>query len=241
MPLDVREVVARRGDLGTFVVHMTRDREGTSSKEALKQILQTRTIRATSPFGHAVKKLEQAHQPTDSQKTACFTETPLEYVYLLLNEISGRQVALRPYGVAVTKKVAREGSVNPVWYIDQTPGHHWIGNEVNLLVDAAITAGDFDASPIAKICPFIEQMGTHRNADGTYAYRKEFWWEREWRKLGDYRLPDTFIVLCPTADRVEVQAVAPPGRTASFIDPAWGLERIIAALAGFTENEVEML
>ena len=246
MAIDVREVVARRGDLGTFVVHMARDREDVLAKEALKKIIEGKQITATSPFGHAVKRLESKSLSTNSQKAVCFTETPLEYVYLLLNEISGRQVALKPYGVAITKKVARKTGVNPVWYVDITPRNpvvDWLSKSINDLVDQGIATGNFDQTPIAKIAPFIEQMGTKQNAaTGEYEYRKEFWWEREWRIVGNYTLPERIIVLCPSNDRAEIEAaVVKAGLKASFVDPAWGLERIIASLAGFSASEVEML
>jgi hypothetical protein len=98
--------------------------------------------------------------------------------------------------------MARDAGINPVWYTDITPGHDWLMNSVNQLIDSALdhlqqlrAGGDavttFGQYAIAKLTPFIEQMGSGPN------YRKEFWWEREWRYCGDMVLPLHFIVVAP--------------------------------------------
>lgn len=90
--------------------------------------------------------------------------------------IDGRAVQLQPYGIALPKKMGRSMGVNPVWYLDMSPGpHEWLTNPFNALIESAIDAGKFDESDIAKLAPFVEQMGTNR----ARTFRKEFWWERE--------------------------------------------------------------
>ncbi len=151
-------------------------------------------------------------------------------------------VKFEPYGIAITRRQGRLCGVNPVWYLDMTPGHDWLTNPMNALIDAAIQTGNFGLRSVAKLAPFIEQMGAGvRDAD-EQPYRKEFWWEREWRHSGHFRLPNTFIVLCPNEDRREIERVleregafAP---NVSFVDPAWSLEMIIGSLAGFSVNEL---
>jgi len=193
-------------------------------------------------MGHAVSCLKKAGHSTDSQKVVCFTETPLEYVYLMLEEIDGRDVKLKPYGVALTKRVARQRGINPIWYVDITPGHDWISKSINKIIDEAIETGRFGIKPIARIAPFIEQMGSKMNDLGGYEYRKEFWWEREWRYLGDFALPDRLIVLCPADEFSRMKSICcRSSLKASFSDPAWGLERIIASLAGFDLADIEVL
>jgi hypothetical protein len=85
--------------------------------------------------------------------------------------------------------------------------------------------------------PFIEQMGTFPGGS-----RKEFWWEREWRRVGHYALPDRVIGLCPESEIDDFRrSTANRVTEYAFIDPRWGLERIIAHLAGFDEADVEIL
>jgi hypothetical protein len=169
----------------------------------------------------------------------------MAHLSLLTKEIEGRTVKFEPYGIAITRKQGRKQAVNPVWYIDITPGHDWLTNPLNALVSKAIESGDFDTSEISKIAPFIEQMGAGPGDPGAGipAYRKEFWWEREWRHVGDFYLPNTYIVLCPVADipelRKVISAINENSRPhVSFVDPTWSLESIIGKLAGFSGSEL---
>ena len=124
-----------------------------------------------------------------------------------------------------------------MWYVDITPGHEWLTNPLNNLIDFAIESGDFANSDIARLAPFIEQMGTQQGN-----YRKEFWWEREWRHVGHFDLPPRFIGICPADEMNELSViVADAGREAAWIDPTWGLEEIIGRLAGFGPNEVSVI
>lgn len=237
MPVDIREIVARRTDLGTFLVHLTRGTLVAVARQNLRQILSDGQIEARSSFGPAVRKLEAAHLPTDSQRCVCFTETPLEHTHLLLEDIVARDIRLAPYGIAIPKKLGRSKGVNPVWYQDITPGHRWLTQPVDALIEAAIADHSFAGSPIEEIAPFIEQMGTQRGG-----YRKEFWWEREWRMRGNFALPDRVIVLCPENEIPDfTRLVRELGRHASFVDPTWGLEQLIARLAQFTADETDIL
>ncbi|MEU7970696.1 hypothetical protein AB0B48_01485 [Micromonospora sp. NPDC049089] len=77
-------------------------------------------IEARSPFGPA-----SMHEPNltyaATQKVVCFTETPLEHTWMMLEDIDKRDVHFQPYGLAVTKTTARLAACNPVWYSDITP------------------------------------------------------------------------------------------------------------------------
>jgi hypothetical protein len=174
------------------------------------------------------------------------TETPLEYVHLLLQQIDNRQVQFEPYGIAFPKKLGRARGVNPVWYVDITPGHDWLMGPVNGLLSEAIAANELDTAPIGKLAPFIEQMGTQPGTPGNPGYRKEFWWEREWRHVRTFRLPEHVIVLCPEDQFDDFGAVVDdPGNlflgTAKFVDPRWGLEQIISRLSGYRPQDSDIL
>ena len=78
-------------------------------------------------------------------------------------------------------------------------------------------------------------MGTGQN------YKKEFWWEREWRHVGDFTLPENYIVLCPEHEIGALEQFTqslPQPRRVRMIDPFCGLDQIIARLAGFDDEEV---
>jgi hypothetical protein len=97
----------------------------------------------------------------------------------------------------------------------------------------------FEASQIARIAPFIEQMGTGEG------YRKEFWWEREWRKVGTlwFRWENGVAAFAPEDDHEAFTRDLEAGWEGSqelppLLDPRWGLERMIAALRGLPPSDV---
>jgi hypothetical protein len=95
------------------------------------------------------------------------------------------------------------------------------------------------SAPILRLTPFIEQMG---NPSGR---RKEFWWERAWRHVGDlsFGTDDIVVVFAPEDEHDDLQerlsrrprfasrmpAIA--SNMPAFVDAQWGLERMIGALA----------
>lgn len=194
----------------------------------------------------AYKKLTKGSGDENCQRVVCFTETPLENVSLLAEHIDGREMQFSPYGIAISRKQGRKRGVNPVWYLDITPGHDWLTQPINTLIQEAIDKGQFKDQPISKISPFLEQMGTHTSGIEPWegSYRKEFWWEREWRHTGNFDLPTNYIILCPSSEILTVKAAIDeldefdrPNKV-SYIDPRWSLEMIIGKLAGFGSDEL---
>ena len=144
------------------------------------------------------------------------------------------------YGIALPKKLGRDRGVNPVWYVDINPSHDWPSKYFSQLVSKAIASGAFEESDIARLAPLIEQMGS----SALHGYRKEFWWEREWRHIGDFSLPLKMIILCPEDEIEGLRASLEAGEVgyrAKFIDPYWNLEQIIARLAGFPASDTDTL
>jgi Putative abortive phage resistance protein AbiGi, antitoxin len=235
----IRGILHRRTDLSTFVVHLTRRRDANySAADALGDIARTRRLEARSPMGWAKQQDDPNDATRQSQRVVCFSETPLEHVNLMCGDIEGRAIAMEPYGVALTKYKARKLGINPVWYVDTTPGRDWtIANTLDYLRDAAAEHAradreDFHTYTFAKLFPFMEQMGTWPQG------RKEFWWEREWRHVGHLSLPPVGVIwLCPAADIDAVTARA-GYELKPWIDPTWGLEEIIAHLADFPLYDV---
>jgi hypothetical protein len=126
---------------------------------------------------------------------------------------------------------------SPVWYIDITPGHDFLTKSVDKMIDAAQSKGNFRDSPMARICPFIEQMGTGVRVSDGRNYQKEFWWEREWRHVGDFRFRESDIAFgfAPEAyiEEFEDFMHRPKRRSVRFVDSTWSTERMIAHLARY--------
>jgi hypothetical protein len=101
-----------------------------------------------------------------------------------------------------------------------------------------------ERSPIAAVAPFIETMGPVGPVG--QVHRREFWWEREWRYQGnlEFSWSDVVAVFAPRhlhailqaelreAEAKRAEAEEPP----AILDPRWGLERMIAALAGVPDE-----
>lgn len=233
----IKDLLYRRSDLSTFLVHFTR---GDSHEEALTNLvnmLRNHAIEARTAYGMATD-LDYRTSTTDvSQRTVCFTDTPLEHCWMMVREIEKRRWKFQPYGIAFTKGYARSRGCNPVWYIDQTPGYTWLTHAVNRLVQAAkeqATADPFldpETLDILQITPFFEQSGAG----------KDFAWEREWRFRGNFHFGGPHNVMAVFAPEVLHLALRShiasfsnewAGRNVPLLDPEWGLEQMLVAMSG---------
>jgi hypothetical protein len=254
--LSIEEVLNRRSDLSTFIVHLTRDHgDGETAKTRLLSIIAERRLRAgATPRGWAASvrrppayvDLCLTDEQLATQVAISFSETPLEHIYSLYANIANRQVHLSPYGLAITKMVARRAGVNPVWYVDLTPAvpeHPMrIRNALNHLVVKATAEGWF--GEIRDLFQCVEGMQTRRDNQGNITTQVEFWWEREWRHVYDMGLAliwDKIIWLCPEPEIPEITNAVNGGNAATpvhCIDPGWSLERIVGHLAGFSAGDM---
>lgn len=244
MSVSIQDALRTRGDLSTFLVHLTRARENATALDALTTIIAERRLRAATPMGWAKYQDEHQDQGRQTQRTVCFSETPLQHVQTLFADIEGRSIHLVPYGVALTKIVARRVGVNPIWYVDMTTrgGRRWEeARALDELREGAIASGNFHGSAVAKLLPFFEPMGSWPNS------RKEFWWEREWRRRGDVDLApiwDKLIWLCPEEDhtviRQQLTGSSNGAREPVVLDPRWGMEELIARLCRLEADDVSI-
>ena len=238
--MDLKEILNRRTDLSTFLVHLTREYNNRSARQNLERIIEAGVIRARNVYGMlASRQDELPEEAAQAQQVVCFSETPLEYTYLMVQEIQNRQFHFGPYGIAIPKMMGRTKAVNPVWYLDMTPGHDWLTVNVDRLVERYIDE-DCEDSDLAAIFPFMEQMGTWPGNAGPN--RKEFWWEREWRHVGNFDISgEPFICLCPEDEIDDFNGLLEESEhDARCIDPRWSLEKIIAKLSGFRDQDVDV-
>ncbi|MFC9689838.1 abortive infection system antitoxin AbiGi family protein [Kribbella sp. NPDC056951] len=237
----IEQLLHRRTDLSTFLVHLTKDTENHTARDNLLSIAESRTIEARSPFGLAKQHDQLLHRTRATQRVVCFSETPLEHTWMMVRDIHGRQESFTKYGLVFTKAICRRRGCNPVWYLDISVGHDWLSNPVNRQVDRAIAEstveGTVDSRRLAlqdilRLTPFMEKMG---NPNGQ---RKEFSWEREWRHVGDFSfksVENVVALLAPEDDHSALRddlSYSWKRRSIPLIDPDWGLERMISVLSG---------
>ena len=256
----IEELLHRRSDLSTFLVHMTRAGVTTTARQNLVSMIAGNededgisAIQARSPYGPA-RDYDDRLGLVATQKAVCFTETPLEHIWMMLAHIERRSVHFEPWGLVTTKSAARAAGCSPVWYTNKA-ATDWTTNPIRFvrqMIKEALdrSRGDDDdindeklqQEAIFRITPFVEDMGP--SVDGT---PKEFWWEREWRHVGDYSLkfPSRIVaILAPEAEHESLREefaglqVHRRRQTRPLLDPTWGLERMIAALSGVNADYV---
>lgn len=255
---EIEELLHRRSDLSTFLVHLTRAGGTSTARQNLISMIGgdddgVSAIQARSPYGPA-RDYDKYLGLVATQKAVCFTETPLEHIWMMLEDIERRTVNFEPWGLVTTKAAARAAGCSPVWYTNKA-ATNWTTNPIRYvrqMIDEAvarshdangtIVADKLQEEPVFRITPFVEDMGPA--IDGT---PKEFWWEREWRHIGDYSLgfPSRIVaILAPEGEhesvRQELAGLQIPERwhTRPLLDPKWGLERMIATLSGVNEDYV---
>jgi hypothetical protein len=242
---DIQEVLNRRSDLSTFVVHLSREFEGSPAKDNLRKIIAEGSLRAKTARGWA--RYVSDKKRGETQNVVCFTETPLDHIYLQAGPIKDREFQFQPYGIALTKMQARRRGINPVWYVDESPsGRDWtITSALNELLESAVGV-NFQNSPLVHLLPFFEPMYRRKGRDSEWS-TYEWWWEREWRHVGHFYFnpgTDVAFYLCPESDIQEFNALLektkrnvgdPPP---PCIDPAWGLERILAHLLKLPSKDI---
>ncbi|MEM9610940.1 MAG: hypothetical protein AAGA99_26260 [Actinomycetota bacterium] len=219
----IRELLSRRPDLSTFLVHLTKSDRGNAAGE-LSSILRDRQLLARhSPTLMNTVLEAQVGRLGDTapmrRNVVCMTDTPLDGIWMMCQDIESRGTRLQPFGLVFTRAWGRRSGVNPVFYVDQTPGHPWLTVPMNRL---AATLNDKQLDDLAAVLPFVETMGPG----------KDFAWEREWRHVGDlpFELSDIVAVIAPEDWHQHLASTLQVDRP--WIDPEWSLQRMIAALAG---------
>ncbi|MEO8347815.1 MAG: hypothetical protein ABI610_02800 [Acidobacteriota bacterium] len=129
--------------------------------------------------------------------------------------------------------------------MDLTEPAPWpLRNAINSVIDRATTGGWF--AEVQHVFPFIELMYTRRDNAGAVRTQNEWWWEREWRHVGDVDLTpiwNKILWLCPASEIPAIEALVrvrggDPAAAVRCVDPNWGLERIVGRLMGLSDDDL---
>jgi len=216
----IEQVLAGRADYSSFLAHLTRKGARLSARRVLKKILRDRCLRARDAhclFRHRVPRGAEQYF-----NVVCFTEAPLHQIKTFIGKIEGRDIHLGPYGLVFTKEFVSEAGGNPALYVN-TQHHRQLRDAANALFEQAEDEG-FANSALTPLLPYINIFG--RTAGGG---RYDFYWEREWRVVGDlhFDYDDVVVGLCPE-DRIE--GFEDEFHDVRFIYPGWSLDAIITHL-----------
>ncbi len=255
MAQKIEDLLHRRTDLSTFFVHFTQGIDLGSAQESILKIVKDKEIMALSNFGMA-KNLantysEALKEASLEQKVCCFTETPLEHCWMMVEDIEHRDCEFKPYGIVFSKDFGMKQGLNPVWYLNTTPRTDHLTVPINHMVESCreeldtgrpieMRRREYRDEPksirfeILRTTPFMEQVGA------TTFGRKDFSWEREWRKVGGFKFDpgDVVAVLAPedrhgvVRQKIEGTNEEWKRRAVPLLDPKWGLERMVLTLSG---------
>lgn len=230
---DIEEVLNFRTDISPFLVHLTKDTDNKKAKEILIQIIKDgKLVAGESLVSDARFGVENTDDIEKYFKAVCFTETPLNEIYCLL-EIKRRTINLQSYGLVFIKEQLKEKGVSPALYFN----NYEAGNKDSIF-QALCSLIQTHPDEAIKILPLIAVFGYHINKpNNSYQSKNEvnFSWEREWRYPNNngvfkYTQDDIFIGLCPHEEIEEFEKLLPDVK---FIDPMrnikWYANKLVEA------------
>ena len=237
------EIHRNREDLSRFLVHLTRDYDGTCARLNLVNILKEKKIYARNAHclvKHKIEEKERNFTPTLKRQfnTVCFTETPLTQIKQIATEIEGRSIQLEPYGIVFWKDVLFEAGSSPAIYINAkgTSVSKYLLRQFDETfkgVKSFQTLRNTKVKDYKNIVHFYSLINVVKD-------KHDFLWEREWRHHGDFtfeyediiaiiaKTPGGFEQLCKRRlGNVKYQDI----KKILIIDPKWTYEELLERLA----------
>jgi hypothetical protein len=217
--------IADREDISQFVIHLTRSTPNFPDEipaiDNFISILKARCIEARNPhclYSQALQKMDVKNRSRFN--VACFTEIPLNQIHLLVQQIEGRAIHLKPYGFVFKKEFLLSMGAQPAIYINSYDGNRWLRDAADKLAELALPITR--AKRLWRLMPFINAM--HE--------RYDFSWEREWRVLGPLQFDwsDLVCVILPE-DQEDIWKDRFAGVGMAVISPGWRYEQIVGQLS----------
>ncbi|EIJ41946.1 Protein of unknown function (DUF2743) [Beggiatoa alba B18LD] len=212
-----------REDLSQFIIHLTRDTGNKSARENLISILGTKTILACNPHSMFSPLIDRLNYTEKQQlNVACFTEIPLHQLHLLVREIQGRQIKLKPYGLVFKKEFILQKGGHPVLYINSYFGNLTVNEAMKRLFLPFFREKSYRfTEEVRAIMPFLSIMNE----------QYDFSWEREWRVLGNFEFEhkDIAALVLPSTGEEHIKQAASEAGVA-VISPGLTYEEIVYQL-----------
>jgi len=205
------------------LVHLTKDSKDINgnlqmlAKDVLDKILKEKTLKAFNhffPYSPSLKS--QDASIIDKFRVVCFTETPIDQIDVLLNKGVQKQFNPEPYGLVFKKEYIREMGGNPVFYATlKIAKPLW-----EYLYHPHVEGKEQVPDNLCKLLALVTKCQEGH----------DFHWEREWRIVGnlDFKLNDIYCGLCPQEEMPNFESKC----GVKFIDPYWGINKILDKLVG---------
>lgn len=190
------------------------------AKQNLISILNSKNLEARSPFSYFKFKvpIQRSNGSVANSNSlvkrqwlhsVCFTETPLNQVFVQCQPIPGRKLHFQPYGLAFYETAVRRCGGNPVFYFESN-------SRIRSNLDEL--AVSTDCEKWKATLPLFEAFGRPL-FQSTNMSEIDFRWEREWRIVGNFAFTfsDVAYGLCPEDEITEFEEFC--GGQMRFIDP----------------------
>lgn len=217
---EIREI---RGDLSTWLVHLTKDNffpmdNGKTpywtAKQCLESILDTNCLNAVKPVGQFNYASWYTHVQPDDLKAVSLTETPISEIFLFIG-IKYKALKFSSYGLVFNREELALPPIHaaPVLYFSQPNGSNHFLRVFNRLEQNHYA--DFK-----DVLYLFDKFGK------TYAGKDyNFMWEREWRVKGDLQDVRRHVkfALCPETEIAYFERKYPG---IPFVDPFFNARQI---------------
>ena len=214
--------------MSSWLVHLTKrnvfesevgENINFGAKRCLEQIIHDNRIVAHSPVGQFNYGKWYKNISPDDLKAVCFSEAPIEEIFLFCN-IKYKPQKLEPYGLVFDKKELADSPIfaAPVMYFSQPSGNDQFLQTMNKLEQNY-------CQEFRDILYLFDKFGK------TYSGKDyDFRWEREWRIKGDFANIRKYIKfgLCPEDDIGHFEEKLP---NIPFIDPFFHPKQIAFKLS----------
>jgi hypothetical protein len=230
-----------RDDFSRFLVHLTRDYDGSKATNNLISILRKKRIEARNAhclFAPKINDIGFSDVLKRQFNTVCLTEVPLNQLRFLTREIPGRKIDLQPFGLVFWKDYLLGQGANPAIYINcRKPG----------LRELLLSQFDQHFKEVRLYRRFKKEYGDAADAIIRYyalinIIRKgnDFTWEREWRHKGhlDFGLERVVAIIAPDPDAFRKSIKRQFGQklrkeidSIPIISPEWNYEQLVEEMA----------
>ncbi|HXH35940.1 MAG TPA: hypothetical protein VNJ54_16290 [Plantibacter sp.] len=207
--------------MSEYVVHFTKPSAVRSAYDVMISILSEGVIRVGGPFG-AARNVEGLG---DSQRSACFSEIPLDLLYRLVERRS-------LYGIGFRQDFLMHSGGARVWYLDKGG---LAATAFQGAVYQAQQAGVDTNDPIWRLTPFVDFPGDYGGS------QYQFEWEREWRvphplpfqpgHVAFLFLPEEFHLAARGFFEEAQREHTGAAYLCPYVDPRWTMDQIQQALA----------
>jgi hypothetical protein len=226
-----------RDDFSRFLVHLTRDYDGSTAQDNLVSILRQRRVAARNAhclFEPKIKDIGFSNVLKKQFNTVCLTEVPLNQLRFLTQKIPKRKIELKPFGLVFWKTHLLEEGANPAIYINSRAAglrelllsqfdQHF--EEVRLYRHFK-KAYEEDADAIIRYYALINVINEY----------VDFTWEREWRFKGDlvFDFNRLVAIIAPDPQAFRQRIEGEFGRKLQreiedipIISPEWNYEQLV--------------